>query len=180
MSERTDPETAEAAQPNADDASVEAGSEGAPEAPRRFWQLPVQRALQQAWTDAKQASQGFEDELRKRARSLMDRSGVTQGSEDVQRVVGELRERLQKGRQEFEQKLHGSVQSAIERVQQPLVAEIAALKDRAEALGERVSALRPGAKAEAEAEPKTQEASADADAAGDAASDASDAPNSAT
>lgn len=136
MSERSDPVESTEARP----------TEDAGEAPRRFWQLPVQKALQQAWADAKQASQGVEDELRKRARAVFGRGDAPQQGEEVQGLVGELRERLQKSRQEFELKLNGSVQSAIERVQQPLLAEIAALKDRAEALGERLSAMRPGGK----------------------------------
>ncbi|PID38531.1 MAG: hypothetical protein CSA65_04845 [Proteobacteria bacterium] len=145
--------------------------------PRRFWRMPVQKALQQAWADAKQASQGVEDELRKRARTIFGRDGASgeASAEDAQEVevapeakvaqglVGELRERLQRRREDYEQKLRASVQGAIERVQQPVVAEITAMRDRVEALSKRLSAMRPGGKA-GEVGVETDDAPADAPA----------------
>lgn len=106
---------------------------------RRWWQRPIQGALQQAWSEARSAGQGLEEELRRRYRLAVERSG--QGSDEVQRLFGELRERLQRSRDDLERRVQESVRGGLERVRKPLSEELEALQKRAEGLTKRVSAL---------------------------------------
>lgn len=144
--------TASDSQPLADgDGTVGAGAAGAEPASeqdatpeqeageRRWWQRPIQGALQQAWSEARSAGQGLEEELRRRYRVAVERSG--QGSEEVQRLFGELRERLQRSREDLERRVQESVRGGLERVRKPLSEELEALQKRAEGLSKRVSAL---------------------------------------
>jgi len=119
------------------------------EARRQWWQRPIQDALRGTWDEARQARAGFERELRRRFRQVLDVSGVGQGTDsrgakEVQRLLGELRERLQKSREDVEQRVQESARSAVERVRQPIADELAVLRERADHLTKRLTDLLSG------------------------------------
>jgi hypothetical protein len=100
----------------------------------------IQNALKKAWDDTSTAVGGVEEQVSRRFHVLLDRSGLAQGSEEVQRVMTDLGQRFQQRSDEVEKKVQESVRVAISKVRDPLNEELATLKDRAEKIAHRVEA----------------------------------------
>lgn len=98
----------------------------------------IQTALKKAWDDTSTAVGGVEDEVGRRFRVLIDRTGLAHGSEEVQRVMADLGQRFQQRSDELETKVQESVRVAISKIRDPLNEELVALKERAEKIANRV------------------------------------------
>jgi polyhydroxyalkanoate synthesis regulator phasin len=106
----------------------------------------IEAAVKKAWSDASSAIGSVEEEVNRRFRQLVDKTGLSQGSEELQRVVTDVGRRLQTSGEELERRLEESVKSAVARVRAPVTEELANLRSRAEKLGQRVESLRGGKK----------------------------------
>ena len=145
-----------------------------PYRPRDVMKKPIQESIQQtvqkAWSDAVSAVMGLEEEMAKRLQKVKQLTDLHAGSEEVQRLLADVRQRMQQNSEVLEQRIQESVGTAIKKVRTPLMDELSTLKGRAEQISARIERqlhLRkkdqgPTDEAEAEAEAT---ATSDADSA---------------
>lgn len=105
---------------------------------RKPLQESIQQTVQKAWTDAVSSVMGLGEEMERRFQQAKERTDLTKGSEELQRVLAELGQRLQQNSEVLEGRLEESVKTVIKRVRTPLMDEVAALRARAEQLGARI------------------------------------------
>jgi hypothetical protein len=140
-----------------------------PYRPRDVMKKPIQESIQQtvqkAWSDAVTAVMGLEEEMAKRLQKVKELTDLHAGSEEVQRLLADVRQRMQQNSEVLEQRIHESVGSAISKVRTPLMDELATLKGRAEQIGTRIERqLHLRKKDQAKAD-EAEAASTDADSA---------------
>jgi hypothetical protein len=140
-----------------------------PYRPRDVMKKPIQESIQQtvqkAWSDAVTAVMGLEEEMAKRLQKVKELTDLHAGSEEVQRLLADVRQRMQQNSEVLEQRIHESVGSAISKVRTPLMDELATLKGRAEQIGTRIERqLHLRKKDQAQAD-EAEAASTDADSA---------------
>jgi hypothetical protein len=105
---------------------------------RKPLQESIQQTVQKAWTDAVSSVMGLGEEMERRFQQAKERTDLTKGSEELQRVLAELGQRLQQNSEALEGRLEESVKTVIKRVRTPLMDEVAALRARAEQLDARI------------------------------------------
>lgn len=108
----------------------------------------IQESLQKAWSDALASLHGVEEEMGRRFRQLKERADLQQSTDEIQRILVEMRQRLQDSSETFGQQLEERMRTVFSRVKSPLAEEVARLKAKAEQLGRRIES-QLGGKAEA-------------------------------
>jgi acetyl-CoA carboxylase carboxyltransferase component len=101
-------------------------------------QESIQQTVQKAWSDAVSAVMGLEGEMAKRLQKVKELTDLHAGSEEVQRLLADVRQRMQQNSEVLEQRIHESVGTVISKVRTPLMDELATLKGRAEQIGTRI------------------------------------------
>jgi DNA-binding transcriptional regulator YbjK len=122
----------------------------------------IQESLQKAWSDALASLHGVEEEMGRRFRQLKERADLQQSTDEVQRILVEMRQRLQDSSEAFGQQLEERMRTVFSRVKSPLAEEVARLKAKAEQLGRRIES-QLGGKAEAPEAAKPAEESESAE-----------------
>lgn len=98
----------------------------------------LSESLQRAWSEARTATASMEEELKRKLGQFLSRTGLQQGSEEVARLASDLSRRLQRNREEIERAVDETMRTAMTKVRDPLLEEIANLRGRAEKLAQRI------------------------------------------
>jgi hypothetical protein len=98
----------------------------------------VQSAAQRAWQDVVATGAGLEEDFKRRFAQFVERSGLQHGSEEIKRTLALVGQRLRGSRAEIEQRLDETLHRTVAKVRDPLIEELAQLRQRAEQLGQRI------------------------------------------